>query len=69
VIATTEQVTGITLRQKIVPRRPGDPAVLLADPARAKRLLQWTPTRSLETMIESAWKWMQNYRSRREASK
>lgn len=64
VIVTTERVTGITLRKKVVPRRPGDPAVLLADPSRARRLLQWTPTRSLETMIESAWKWMQYYRSR-----
>jgi UDP-glucose 4-epimerase len=69
VIATTEQVTGITLRKKIVARRPGDPAVLLADPSRAKRLLQWTPTLSLETMIASAWKWLQNYRSRPETSR
>ena len=69
VLAATEQVTGITLRKKIVTRRPGDPAVLLADPTRAKRLLQWTPTLSLETMIASAWKWLQNYRSRRETSK
>ena len=69
VVATTERVTGITLPKKIVPRRPGDPAVLLADPSRARRLLQWTPTRSLETMIESAWKWMQNYRSQSETPK
>jgi hypothetical protein len=66
VLAATEKITGITLRKKIVSRRPGDPAVLLADPSRAQRLLQWAPTRSLEEMIESAWKWLQNYRSQPE---
>jgi UDP-glucose 4-epimerase len=66
VLAATEKITGITLRKKIVSRRPGDPAVLLADPTRAQRLLQWAPTRSLEEMIESAWKWLQNYRSQPE---
>ena len=69
VIAATEKVTGITLRKRIVSRRPGDPAVLLADPSRARQLLQWTPTRSLEVMIESAWKWLQNYRERPEIRK
>lgn len=39
-------------------RRAGDPPVLVADAAKAGRLLGWRPTRSdLPTIISSAWKW------------
>ncbi len=33
------------------PRRAGDPAVLIADISKAKRLLDWAPTRDLATMV------------------
>jgi UDP-glucose 4-epimerase len=33
------------------PRRPGDPAVLIADISKAKRLLDWAPTRDMTTMV------------------
>lgn len=33
------------------PRRAGDPAVLIADITKAKRALDWSPTRSLTTMV------------------
>lgn len=33
------------------PRRAGDPAVLIADITKAKRVLNWSPTRSLTTMV------------------
>ncbi len=33
------------------PRRAGDPAVLIADITKAKRVLDWSPTRSLTTMV------------------
>lgn len=33
------------------PRRAGDPAVLIADISKAKRLLDWAPTRDLTTMV------------------
>ncbi|MGE0152927.1 MAG: UDP-glucose 4-epimerase GalE [Reyranellaceae bacterium] len=39
-------------------RRPGDPAVLLANPRRAQRQLGWKPVRSdVETIIATAWAW------------
>lgn len=41
-------------------RRPGEPGILTASPARAKELLSWSPRYSdLNTIIESAWKWHQ----------
>lgn len=33
------------------PRRAGDPAVLIADISKAKRVLSWVPTRDLATMV------------------
>jgi UDP-glucose 4-epimerase len=33
------------------PRRAGDPAVLIADISKAKKQLDWVPTRDLTTMV------------------
>jgi UDP-glucose-4-epimerase GalE len=59
VIAAVEEVTGKKVPRKIVPRRPGDPPALVADPARAQELLQWKTKRSLLDSVSTAWKWMQ----------
>jgi UDP-arabinose 4-epimerase len=59
VIAAVEEVTGKKVPRKIVPRRPGDPPALVADPARAQQLLQWKTKRSLRDSVSTAWKWMQ----------
>ncbi|GHB43700.1 UDP-glucose 4-epimerase GalE [Pseudovibrio japonicus] len=38
-------------------RRPGDPAVLVADPSVANQLLNWRPMRSdLKSIVEDAWR-------------
>jgi UDP-glucose-4-epimerase GalE len=60
VIATVEEVTGRKVPRKIVPRRPGDPPALVADPTRAQQLLQWKTKRSLRDSVSTAWKWMQS---------
>ena len=60
VVAVAEEVTGKTIRQVRAPRRPGDPATLIASSARAKEMLGWNPTRGdLRVIVESAWKWHQ----------
>ncbi len=59
VIAAVEEVTGKKVPRNIVPRRPGDPPALVADPARARQLLQWRTKRSLRDSVSTAWKWMQ----------
>jgi UDP-glucose 4-epimerase len=33
------------------PRRAGDPAVLIADISKAKKILDWAPTRDMKTMV------------------
>lgn len=41
----------------ITDRRPGDPAILVADSTKAREVLGWTPRRGIEEMIRSAASW------------
>jgi UDP-glucose-4-epimerase GalE len=58
VIRAVENATGRPVRRKVVPRRPGDPPILVADPAKAHRVLGWTAQRNLGDIVSSAWMWM-----------
>jgi UDP-glucose-4-epimerase GalE len=58
VIDAVSKVTGRPVPWSIAPRRPGDPAVLYAAPAKAHAELHWTPRfTSLESIAETAWNW------------
>ncbi len=58
VIAAVEQIAGKTVPVKILPRRPGDPPVLIGQSDKARRVLQWVPRyEDLATIIETAWQW------------
>jgi len=60
VIETARKVTGREIPVVDSPRRPGDPAILVADAALARKELGWEPERpALETIIEDAWRWEQ----------
>jgi UDP-glucose 4-epimerase len=60
VIETARRVTGREIPVRIGPRRPGDPAVLIASSDRIKRELGWSPEfQDLEKIVDSAWRWMQ----------
>lgn len=62
VLQAARKVTGRDIPEKIGPRRPGDPAVLIASSAKVKRDLGWNPQlQDLEVIIESAWRWMQSH--------
>lgn len=61
VIETAQRVVaedGFSVTVEEGPRRPGDPARLVADATRAKRELGWEPRYGdLETIIRHAWAW------------
>ncbi len=62
VINAAKKVTGITMPVSIGPRRAGDPAVLVASSALAKKELGWKPQfPELESIIESAWNWLRKF--------
>lgn len=58
IIREVQQVSGKEVKIVHDARRAGDPPMLIADPTKAKNLLQWQPARSdLQTIIASAWSW------------
>lgn len=61
VIDFASKVTRKAIPTKVVPRRPGDPPLLIASSEAIKRNLGWSPQfQNLELIIESAWCWLQN---------
>ena len=49
------EVTGIAFEPEIAPRRPGDPARIVANGELASRDLDWRMRYTLEQMVASAW--------------
>lgn len=62
VIDCAKRVTGRDIPVVAAPRRPGDPARLVADSQIARDRLGWEPSfPELESMVASAWAWMQEH--------
>lgn len=60
VVDVARAVTGRPIPAVISPRRPGDPAVLVADPSLAVRELGWVQRWApLEAQVAHAWAWHQ----------
>ena len=58
VIAAAEAVSGRTIPFSVEPRRPGDPAVLVAASDKARAALGWAPQYDrLEPILETALRW------------
>lgn len=50
-----EKVNKVRVPYKIAPRRPGDIAACYADPAHAKKVLDWEAKKGIEEMCKDAW--------------
>jgi UDP-glucose 4-epimerase len=62
VVETVQRVTGKEIPLIHAPRRPGDPARLVASSERIRSELGWTPRYpDLTTMVETAWRWRQKH--------
>lgn len=60
VLAAVERVTGLAVPVTVGPRRPGDPARLIASSALAREQLGWQPKLpDLDSIIRTAWQWHQ----------
>ena len=60
VIEAARRVTGRKITIHHAPRRQGDPATLVADAGKARRVLGWQPQRAaIETIVADAWRWEQ----------
>jgi UDP-glucose 4-epimerase len=65
VIEAARRVTGHPIPVELKPRRPGDPARLVASSALAQQALGWQPAHpTLDDILASAWAWhQQRYKS------
>jgi len=58
VVLSVSRATGTAPPTERAPRRPGDPAILVASAERAIRRLGWRPKRpTLDAIVKSAWAW------------
>lgn len=58
VVETVRSVSGREIPSEITPRRPGDPAILIADSTRIREELGWSPKYAdLRSIVQSAWDW------------
>jgi UDP-glucose 4-epimerase len=58
VIETVREVTGMKVATTETPRRPGDPARLVAGSEKIKKELEWRPQYpDLATIVNTAWQW------------
>jgi UDP-glucose 4-epimerase len=56
VIEAARRVTGVEVKILLAARRAGDPASLVADATKARRVLGWQPQRAdIESIVHDAW--------------
>ena len=58
VFESCEKITEKKINLKINSRRGGDPESLVADNAKAEKILNWIPKKSLDDSIRTAYSWM-----------
>jgi UDP-glucose 4-epimerase len=62
VVEMCRKVTGHPIPHQVGPRRPGDPATLIASSESIRRELGWQPRYAdLESIVRSAWEWHQSH--------
>jgi UDP-glucose 4-epimerase len=62
VVEVARKVTGHAIQAEDAPRRPGDPAVLVASSEKICRELGWQPRYpELEQIVASAWEWRRQH--------
>jgi len=56
VVSLFEKVNQVKIHTRITARRKGDTAISFADNKKAKKLLEWKPQYSYESMMQDAWR-------------
>jgi len=65
VIGAVERAAGVSLNVRDAPRRPGDPAEIVANADRARAVLEWQPRHDdLDFIVASALAWEKHLQSR-----
>ena len=56
IIRAAENASGQDISFEIAPRRPGDPAVLIASSEKIRQALGWVPKRGIDDILTDAWR-------------
>ena len=52
-----EEISGLTIKFKYLPRREGDLATFWADSSKAFEKMDWQPERNIKQICEDTWRW------------
>ena len=63
VVKSFERVSGLKLNYELGPRRAGDVVAAYANTTKAREVLGWKTSRSLDEAVASAWNWEQKVRN------
>ncbi len=62
IVEAARRVTGLEIRVKVGPRRPGDPPMLYANASKIKSELGWEAKHTdIDEVIETAWRWFRSH--------
>ncbi len=60
ILDLSKEITGIDIPSKIMPRRSGDPAFLVANSELIQKEFGWRAQYDIKDIIETAWNWYKN---------
>lgn len=64
IVEAVRNVTELPIPEKIGERRAGDPSTLIASSEKARKILDWNPTRTnIDRIISDAWRWHQSHKN------
>jgi len=55
-----EEISGVIIKFKCLPRRDGDLAAFWADTSKALEKINWYPEKNINKMCEDTWRWQKN---------
>jgi UDP-glucose 4-epimerase len=56
-VSKFEEISGVPIKFKYLPRREGDLAAFWADSSKAFETLSWKPKRNIKKICEDTWRW------------
>ena len=56
-IKSFEDISGVAIKLKVLPRRDGDLAAFWADSSKAFEIMSWKPEKDIKQICEDTWRW------------
>ena len=56
-VSKFEEISGVPIKSKYLPRRDGDLAVFWADSLKSSEKMSWKPERNIKKICEDTWRW------------